>query len=302
MGEELAGIGRIPNLAGIGLRTRHMAALAHESTGAGLTVPWLEIHSENFLCAGGPHLAMIAAIAARTPISCHGVGLSLGSAEGLDGRHLEALGALYRRLNPGLISEHLAWSVTGGDYLNDLLPLPYTSATLDTVCRNVDRAQSAFGRTILVENPSAYLTFPVATMRETEFLNVLAARTGCGLLLDVNNIYVTATNTSDGRTDARDAARAYIDEISPQAVGEIHLAGHSVTGDGDDRVLIDTHSTSVCDDVWALYRYAVTRLGPRPTLIEWDIDVPDLPVLLAEAAQAQAILAAREDEGGRRVA
>jgi uncharacterized protein (UPF0276 family) len=296
------GLRSIPNLAGIGLRTRHMAALAGENAGAGLTIPWLEIHSENFLCDGGPRRAMIAAIAERYPISCHGVGLSLGSAEGLDDRHLERLAALYDWLKPGLVSEHLSWSVTGGDYLNDLLPLPYTSETLDTVCRNVDRAQSVFGRKILVENPSAYLTFPASNMRETEFLGALVARTGCGLLLDVNNIYVTATNTSDGRTAVLDAARVYIDEILPDTVGEIHLAGHSVAGDDDGRVLIDTHSTLVCEDVWTLYRHAVTRLGPRPTLIEWDIEVPELPVLLAEAVQAQAVLSAHENEVGRRVA
>ncbi|TAL01886.1 MAG: DUF692 domain-containing protein [Rhodospirillaceae bacterium] len=293
--------GPIPAAAGIGLRTRHMPTLANQDTGTALTVPWLEIHSENFLCAGGPRRAMIAAIAERYPLSCHGVGLSLGSAEGLDQGHLERLATLYGWLNPGLVSEHLSWSVTGGDYLNDLLPLPYTPTTLDTVCRNVDRAQSAFGRAILVENPSAYLTFPASTMREADFLNALVTRAGCGLLLDVNNIYVTATNTCDGG-DVLDSARAYIDEVPPKAVGEIHLAGHSITGGDDDRVLIDTHSTLVCEDVWTLYRYAVARLGPRPTLIEWDLDVPELPVLLGEAVQAQAILSTHENGGGRRVA
>ena len=283
--------GRIPEAAvGIGLRHRHMPDLANEAAHAPLAAPWLEIHSENFLCDGGPRLAMLDAIAARYPISCHGVGLSLGSADGLNESHLARLAALYHRLDPILISEHLSWSVVDGDYLNDLLPLPYTPATLDVLCRNIDRAQTVFGCTILVENPSAYLSFPATAMGEPEFLNTLAKRTGCGLLLDVNNIYVTASNTA-ARDTALAAARLYVDEIAPGTVREIHLAGHSINGNGDDRVLIDTHSTTVCDDVWLLYRYALDRLGPRPTLIEWDLEVPAWDVLNAEAARAQAMLA-----------
>jgi uncharacterized protein (UPF0276 family) len=204
-------------------------------------------------------------------------------------------------VKPALVSEHLSWSVTGGEYLNDLLPLPYTPATLEIVCRNVDHAQQALGCRLLVENPSAYMTFPATTMPETAFLSALVQRTGCGLLLDVNNIYVTATNTTRDADAARQLAYAYIDATDAAAVGEIHLAGHSIAGDGDTRVLIDTHSTTVCDDVWNLYRSAVARLGPRPTLIEWDLDVPALPVLLAEAARAEAILAPPAP-GGRHVA
>ena len=265
---------------GIGLRPVHMAAFAAEAADAPRAVPWLEVHSENFLSAGGPRRAMLARIAARYPISCHGVGLSLGSADGLDEAHLSRLSALFDWVKPALISEHLAWSVTDGAYLNDLLPLPYTSETLDILVRNIERAQAKFGRRLLVENPSAYLSFTASTMTEPDFLNALAQRTSCGLLLDLNNIYVTCTNTGGD-------ARAYVDAIDASAVGEMHLAGHAIRGDGDDRVLVDTHSTTVCDAVWALYRHALNRIGPAPTLIEWDLDVPEIPVLLAEAARAE---------------
>jgi uncharacterized protein (UPF0276 family) len=277
--------GPITAQAGLGLRLGHMAEIA--AAPAEMGTPWLEIHSETFMCAGGPRLALLDTIAARTPVSCHGVGLSLGSAEGLKSDHLERLRRLHARCRPVLVSEHLSWSITGGDYLNDLLPLPYTAETLDVVCRNVDHAQDALGRKLLIENPSAYLTFPTSTLSETAFLNALVARTGCGILLDVNNIYVTASNTTD---DPLRQARAYLDDIDAGAVGEIHLAGHSIVGDGDDQMRIDTHSTHVCDDVWALYRDALERLGPRPTLIEWDQDLPALRVLQAEAARAQGML------------
>ncbi|MBY0508974.1 MAG: DUF692 domain-containing protein, partial [Rhodospirillaceae bacterium] len=219
-----------------------MPAFAAEEAGAALTTPWLEIHSENFLCDGGPRLAMLDAIAARYPISCHGVGLSLGSAAGLDRAHLARLQKLFARVQPGLISEHLSWSVSGGVYLNDLLPLPYTDEALAVVARNVAHAQDAFGRQVLVENPSAYVSFPGATMSEPEFLARLVQKTGCGLLLDINNVYVSAEN------NALDAGQ-YLDAIAAEAVGEIHLAGHSA----HEGLLIDTHSTQVCDPVWDLY-------------------------------------------------
>ena len=267
---------------GIGLRPVHMPAFAAEPADAARLVPWLEVHSENFLSAGGPRRGMLARIAARYPISCHGVGLSLGSADGLDEAHLARLAALFDWVKPALVSEHLAWSVADGAYLNDLLPLPYTPETLDVLTRNVDRAQAKFGRKLLVENPSAYLSFAASTLTEPDFLNALAERTGCGLLLDLNNIYVTCTNTGGD-------PRAYVDAIDASAVGEIHLAGHSSRGAGEDRVLVDTHSTIVCDDVWALYRHALTRTGPQPTLIEWDLEIPDIPVLLAETARAEGI-------------
>lgn len=260
-----------------------MAAMASEEARAPLTTPWVEIHSENFLCDGGPRLAMLDAIAGRYPISCHGVGLSLGSAEGLDPAHLARLRRLFDRVKPAAVSEHLSWSVTGGVYLNDLLPLPYTEEALATVCRNVTSAQDAFGLKILVENPSVYVSFPGSTMSEPEFLARLVERTGCGLLLDVNNVYVSAEN------NALDAA-AYLAAVAGDDVGEIHLAGHSVTDDNGARLLIDTHSTHVCSAVWDLYAGVIARIGPKPTLIEWDLDVPELNVLLEEAAIAQQVL------------
>jgi uncharacterized protein (UPF0276 family) len=273
----------IPAAAGIGLRHTHMAAFAQEADAAPRAVPWLEIHNENFLNAGGPRQAMLRAIAARYPIGCHGVGLSLGSAEGLDTDHLKRLAALFAWVKPGLVSEHLAWSVTDGVYLNDLLPLPYTAASLEIVARNVDQAQAAFGRQILVENPSAYLSFAATEMTEPDFLNALVKRTGCGLLLDLNNIYVTCANTGGD-------ALTYIDAIDGAAVGEMHLAGHSRRGAGEDLVLVDTHSTLVCAHVWDLYTHALRRIGARPTLMEWDLDVPALSVLLEEAHRAQMLI------------
>jgi len=273
----------IPAAAGIGLRTQHLASLAGmDAAGA---ASWLEIHSETFLCDGGPRLAMLDAVAARYPISCHGVGLSLGSAEGLDKAHLARLKRLFDRVHPGLVSEHLAWSVTDGVYLNDLLPLPTTEATLALVSRNVAEAQDAFGRRILVENPSTYVSFAGAAMSEPEFLARLVERTGCGLLLDINNVYVSAANHGFD-------AESYLRAIPGAAVGEIHLAGHTASGG----LLIDTHSGRVADPVWDLYAATIARIGPRPTLVEWDASVPDLAVLLREAAQAQGILnRARKD-------
>lgn len=274
----------IPVAAGIGLRHPHDAAFAREPAGAPLTAPWLEVHSENFLCDGGPRLAMLAAVRERYPVSCHGVGLSLGSAEGLDPAHLKRLRHLFDWVRPGLVSEHLSWSVTGGVYLNDLLPLPYSEECAAVLARNIAHAQDALGRRILVENPSRYLSFRDSPMSEAAFLAALVERTGCGLLLDINNVYVSCVNTGGSAED-------YLREIPAEAVGEVHLAGHSVDGDGAARVLIDTHSTRVCDEVWALYRTAMLRFGPRPTLIEWDRDLPELPVLLDEAGRAARIMA-----------
>lgn len=273
----------IPVNAGIGLRLQHMPLLAGDAEDAPLRAAWLELHSENFLNAGGPRLAMLDEIAARYPISCHGVGLSLGSAQGLDPAHLKRLAHLFSRVNPGLISEHLSWSVIDGAYLNDLLPLPYTEETLRVVADNVKQAQDAFGRKILVENPSSYVQFTDSTMPEWVFLSRLVESTDCGLLLDVNNIYVSAVNNGLD-------ADVYLANIPAAAVGEIHLAGHSVDGAGDDQVLIDTHSTYVCDPVWALYAQALRRVGVKPTLMEWDLDVPAFEELQKEAARAQALM------------
>lgn len=269
----------IPAQAGVGLRLTHIAELAGESTDAKRRVPWLEVHSETFLNAGGPRLAMLQDVRSRYPLSCHGVGLSLGSAQGVDAAHLKRLAHLFDRVKPVLVSDHLSWSVVDGAYLNDLLPLPYTEETLAIVCANVARTQDALGQQILIENPSLYLSFIESNIPEWEFLRRVVRNTGCGLLLDVNNIYVSATN------NAFDASH-YLAEIPAEAVGEIHLAGHSV----EDGVLIDTHSTYVCDPVWELYRDAIRRIGPRPTLIEWDMDVPEFAELQREAARAQAIM------------
>lgn len=266
----------IPATAGIGLRTPHMPALANGDAPA---PPWVEIHSENFICDGGPRLAMLDVIAAQVPVSCHGVGLSLGSAEGIDGAHLQRLKKLFDRVRPGLVSEHLAWSGIDGVYVNDLLPLPYTDDALDTVSRNVDAAQNFLGRQILIENPSAYISFTASTMRESEFLARLAERTGCGLLLDANNIYVSAANL---HFDARD----YLRDFPLTAVKEIHLAGHTAA----NGLLIDTHGSHVCEGVWNLYADVVARTGQVPTLIEWDRDLPDFSTLMQEALTAQRVL------------
>ncbi len=270
---------RIPAKAGIGLRHPHVDALITSSP----PVAWLEIHSENHLCQGGPRLSALEALRERYPISCHGVGLSLGSAEGLDDAHLRRLRALFDWLDPGLVSEHVAWSVTEGTYLNDLLPLPYTVEALEVLCRNVDTAQQSFGRQILVENPSSYVTFEASTFSEWDFLTMLVRRTGCGLLLDVNNIYVSAQNKAYDAT-------AFLAGIPLEAVRELHLAGHAAQQVGEDTVLIDDHGDAVSDEVWQLFAEISARTGPVPTLIEWDANIPDLPVLLSEATKAQRIL------------
>jgi uncharacterized protein len=276
----------IPAVAGVGLRGPHIAAVLESRPRLG----WFEVHAENYM-GGGPALRRLEAIRCDYPVSLHGVGLSLGPAEGLDDAHLARLDALARRIEPGLVSEHLSWSVTGGIHLNDLLPLPYTEESLDTVCRNVDRAQTALGRAILVENPSSYLRYRHSTIPEPEFLAALARRTGCGVLCDVNNIYVTSENFGFD-------AVAYLDALPPASVGEIHLAGHFRTEREGRTVLIDDHGSRVIAPVWALYRHALGRFGRAPTLIEWDKQVPDFAVLLDEARTADAHAGAVQDGGG----
>jgi uncharacterized protein len=269
---------------GIGLRPAHLAQLAAETKAAPRAAPWLEIHTENFLCDGGPRLAMLDAVAARYPLSCHCVALSLGSAQGLDDAHLARVKALIARVKPVFVSDHLSWSSLDGIHLNDLLPLPYDEETLDVVARNVARAQDALDRRILVENPSRYMAFTRSTMDEPEFLARLVARTGCGLLLDVNNVHVSAVNLGFDAT-------AYLARIPAAMVEEIHLAGFTPSRDHAG-LLIDTHSRPVADEVWSLYETTIARIGPRPTLIEWDADVPALEVICAEALRAQEMLAA----------
>src|SRR6266481_5044887 len=266
--------------AGIGLRFQHHQAVLDTRP----NVTWMEIHTENYM-GGGVPLHYLDAIRRDVPISLHGVGLSLGTAEGLDPAHLERIRQVAERIEPGLMSEHIAWSAVDGTYLADLLPLPMTEEALTVVCRHVDQVQSHMKRRILVENPSTYLRFRHSTIPEWEFMTAVAERTGCGILCDVNNIYVSAHN------HGWDAA-AYLVALPPAAIGEIHLAGHSVRPMPDGGTLcIDDHGSRVIDEVWALYEEALTRFGPVPTLIEWDNDVPPLDVLLGEADHAGALLA-----------
>jgi uncharacterized protein (UPF0276 family) len=284
MDSRVSGSG--PRGSGIGLRSPHVDEILNTRPDVG----WLEVHAENYM-GGGPAIRTLQRICRDYPVSIHGVGLSLGSAEGLDGHHLERLAGLVERLQPTLVSEHLAWSLTGGAYLNHLLPLPYTSDTLALVSRHVDRVQRRLGRRLLVENPSSYLRFADSPIPEAEFLNTLARRTGCGLLCDVNNVYVSCQNLGG------DAA-AYLDAVDPAAVGEIHLAGHAINDADGQTVLIDDHGSRVAEAVWNLYGHALARFGPVPTLVEWDTDVPALAVLLEEAARAGVMLGAAEREGG----
>ena len=263
-----------PPPSGIGLRARHLEELPTRKPAVG----FLEVHAENYL-GGGPALRRIERLRADYPFSVHAVGLSLGSADGLDMAHLARVKALVERLQPDLVSDHLSWSVTGGTYLNDLLPLPYTEESLAVVCRNVDRLQESLGRRVMVENPSSYLRFTHSTIGEAEFLAAMVARTGCGLLCDVNNIHVTCSNM---RLDAQ----AYLAALPEAAIGEIHLAGHAVNDSDGEPILIDDHGSRVAEPVWALLRATLQRIGDRPTLIEWDTDVPELDVLLDEAARA----------------
>ncbi len=265
----------IPAAAGIGLRFPHHRALLERRP----DVAWLEVHPENYM-GGGPAVAALEAARALYPVSLHGVGLSLGSAEGIDDDHLRRLAALAERIAPGLVSEHLSWSVAGGTYLADLLPLPLTEEALDVVARNVHRMQDALGRRVLIENPSTYLEFAHSTVPEPEFLAALADRTGCGILCDVNNIHVSAMNHGWD-------ADAYLAALPAAAVGEIHLAGHAVREIDGTTLLIDDHGARVAPAVWALYVRALARYGRVPTLIEWDTDIPPLDVLCDEAAAAQ---------------
>jgi hypothetical protein len=244
---------------------------------------------------GGPALAALERLPCHYPLSLHGVGLSLGGSDALDTRHLARLARLVERLDPVFVSEHLAWSVVDGAYLNHLLPLPYDEESLDTMCSRVARTQEALGRKIFVENPSRYVRFRHSPISEPAFLGELARRTGCGILLDVNNVYVSCRNFEEDPL-------AYLDALPMDAVGEIHLAGHS-TNDADGRtVLIDDHGSRVAEPVWQLYARALERCGPLPTLVEWDTNLPDLAVLLEEAALAQRRLDAMHSRARNAVA
>jgi uncharacterized protein len=268
----------LPVRAGIGLRSPHV----DEVRATRPALSWLEVHPENYL-GGGPAVRALEAIRADYPLSFHAVGLSVGSAEGVDRRHLDRIKGLVDRFQPAMVSEHLAWSQAGGAYLNHLLPLPYTEESLAAVCRNVEEVQTTLGRRVLVENPSGYLRFAASTIPEPEFLSALTARTGCGLLCDVNNIHVTAENLGLD-------ARAYLAALPGDAIGEIHVAGHSVNEAAGRPILIDDHGSPVGDAVWTLYEEALRRFGPRPTLVEWDTAIPPLDTLMAEARRADARL------------
>lgn len=270
---------------GVGFKPEHFAAARAGDHAIG----FFEVHAENYMGAGGPPHAMLGEIRARYPLSVHGVGLSIGGAGRLDGAHLTRLRRVVDRYEPTLFSEHLAWSTHDGAFLNDLLPLPYNEATLAIVCDHIDEVQEALRRRMLLENPSTYVAFETSTMTELDFLRAVAARTGCGLLLDVNNVYVSAVNHGF-------EAMAYIDAFPLEHVGEIHLAGFSEDRDDDgERLLIDAHGTPVADIVWCLFRRTVARAGSVPTLIEWDNDVPDFATLVAEARRARALMPAHTD-------
>ncbi|MGH7005254.1 MAG: MNIO family bufferin maturase [Alphaproteobacteria bacterium] len=284
-----AGSGPIPAQAGIGLRHPHVGEFLDVTPASGRSprgpapVGWVEVHSENYIAAGGPRMAALERIRRDLPLSCHGVGLSLGSSEGLDAAHLAGLRRLFDRVEPTLVSEHISWSIAGGVYYNDLLPLPLTEEALALFCRNVERAQEAFGRRILVENPSTYLDLAASRIPEPEFIAEIVRRTGCGLLLDVNNIEVSAHNRGFAALD-------YLASLPAGAVGEIHIAGHAARIVGGETVLIDDHGSAVSPAVWTLLDAALARTGPVPVLVEWDTDIPALAVLLAEAAKADAVL------------
>jgi len=265
----------LPAAAAVGLRAPHV----REVLATRPALPWFEVHSENYFADGGPALAALVRIRADYPLSLHGVGMSLGSTDPLDRDHVGKLKRLIARVEPAQVSEHLCWSGVGGRSFNDLLPLPYTEEALDHVCARIARVQDLLGREIAVENVSAYVAFPDAAMTEAQFVARVARRTGCKLLLDVNNVHVNASNHG---FDADD----YIAAIPCDAVTEYHLAGFDAKG----AQLIDTHGAPVAPEVWALFMRTVARIGPRPTLIEWDTDIPAFAVLEAEARAAQRIL------------
>jgi len=275
-------VSNLPRRAGVGFKPEHFDAILAETVQPG----FLEIHAENYMGAGGPPHARLSRLRQDHALSIHGVGLSIGAMQPLDPDHLARLKTLCDRYQPESFSEHLAWSSHDTVFLNDLLPLPYTLATLIRVVEHVDQVQEALGRQMLLENPATYLTFAESTLQETEFLAEVARRTGCGLLLDINNVFVASTNHNVDPLD-------YLARFPLAAVREFHLSGHAETvDDAGAPLLIDSHDTPVKDPVWALYETVLTRTGPIATLIEWDNDVPEWPLLRAEAEAADALLTA----------
>ncbi len=261
--------------AGIGLRAQHHSELLERSP----AVPWVEAHSENYFADGGAHIEALFKIRSRYSLSLHGVGLSVGSSDALDAQHLKLLRRNIDRFQPMLVSEHLSWSSVGGRFANDLLPLPYTDEALQHVANRIANIQDALGRQILVENVSSYLEYTASQMPEWTFLAGVATEAGCGILLDLNNIYVAARNHGFKPLD-------YLNAIPASTVQEFHLAGYSAINIDGQEILIDTHGAPVCTAVWNLYAGALQRFGTRPTLIEWDTDIPELDVLIAEAHKA----------------
>ncbi|MGI9400601.1 MAG: MNIO family bufferin maturase [Rhizobiaceae bacterium] len=270
----------IPARAGIGLKAQHVSEILESEADVG----FFEVHAENYMGAGGLPHAQLHAIRDRYPVSLHGVGMSIGGDRAIDREHLERFKRLVEIYKPGLVSEHLAWSTHDDVFYNDLLPVPYTDTTLENVVAHVCQVQDAIGRQILIENPSTYVVFSESSWTEVEFMAEIAARSECGLLFDVNNVFVSATNHGY-------SPQEYIKAFPLELVQEIHLAGHATDTDDNDRpLLIDAHDREVCADVWELYRLVLSRTGPRPSLVEWDNDVPEWPVLFDEARRADEML------------
>ncbi|UTW54170.1 DUF692 domain-containing protein [Kordiimonas sp. SCSIO 12610] len=280
---SLRSLGALP--VGVSLKSQYYQMVLERAP----SIAFFEIHAENYMVDGGAHHRFLEAIVEKYPLSIHGVGMSLGSAEGISKDHIKRFRDLVDRYNPTLVSEHLAWSVEGGHYLNDLLPLPLNEETLNIVTDNVNTVQDALGRKILVENPSSYMAFNATTMPEVEFLSAISERTGCGLLMDVNNVFVSGRNMGWSPED-------YIDSVPVDLIGEIHLAGHLIKDVDGVELRIDDHGSAVSDDVWALYRRLIERSGEKPSLIEWDNNIPDFDILHNEASKAQAIMADIEND------
>jgi uncharacterized protein len=270
----------IGGLAGTSFKQAHLAAILADRAQRG----FFEVYAENYMGAGGPPHRALEAIRRDHPLSLHGVCMSIGGERPLDQTHLKRFKDLVERYEPALVSEHLAWSTHENTYFNDLLPLPYTAATLGRVCDHIDEVQEAIRRPLLLENPSTYVAFRESTMSETDFIHAIVRRTGCGLLLDINNVFVSATNHGF-------SAREYLAGFPLSHVGEIHLAGHAEQADDEGYpLLIDSHDGPVADAVWKLYEIVIAQCGPIPTLVEWDSQIPDWAILKAEAAAAQTIL------------
>jgi uncharacterized protein len=279
----------IESLAGTSFKHEHLPAILAEGPMRG----FFEVHAENYMGAGGPPHHALATIRRDNPVSLHGVCMSIGAPQALDKAHLGRFKSLVELYEPALVSEHLAWSTHETTYFNDLLPLPYTKATLKRVCEHIDEVQEAIRRPILLENPSTYVAFQESTLSETDFIRTIANCTGCGLLLDVNNVFVSATNHGF-------SALEYLADFPLSRVCEIHLAGHTEQADDEgDLLLIDSHDGPVADAVWKLYSIVIGRCGPIPTLIEWDSNIPDWPILKDEAEAAQEILDQHNRIGAR---